>query len=648
MSAMAEFPCPYCGHAVTTDAEGNERCPACGGNLLIAYRYRLVARRGLLSSGELYEARDDGFEERVAVLFAKPDIDEASRERFIEGNRLFAELGGGRGLVRIHELGGGSQKRPYVVMDWIVDGTLESRVSSKGPLDMPTLIETAADLLTGLAKAHRSMPSIVHNHIHPGKVGFLSDDEIVMFGFEWAEQVFEQDSALADTFIELEAKPLEGVRRAADLRQLGHALVYAASGEWIADLSSMQQRALVRERVQGPMALLLDRLLDAGASGYRTAVDAVMDLNHLLRDGHSDWRPRTLPKQTQLGDLAASVWTEASLEQGASELFELEEVDDAQSAEAELDEYEYEYDDEDEGLLSEEPIAQELFERPHSAVGSFPPAPAQPSFDQQAYAQMQAQIDGQREEQTQQSGRVLGIVMALVLGSGMCVAAIADDSDDYDAEYEAERIRREIEEMSAQRELEQELEALAREQERMERDAARALDEAAAAAATASGGVFDSVYRFAGTITGPQDLAGAYAIGDQCEIWVEPADLPDLNCRWSIDCKNSQGKRRIYGGGTAGYSNCEIAEDGSPLRAQDEDDDVYDGAFVAELGGPHAMIMVMDRWLEQPTRLAITIMGEGERRDRRVPNVRQAKRASEEEIAAAIARDEYPSFPENP
>lgn len=647
---MAEFPCPYCGHAVATDAEGSERCPSCGGNLLIAYRYRLVARRGQLSSGELYEARDDGFDERVAVLFAKRDIDEATRERFIEGNRLFAELGGGRGLVRIHELGARTQARPYVVMDWIVDGTLESRVSNTGPLDMPTLIETAADLLTGLAKAHRSMPSIVHNHIHPGKIGFLSDDEIVMFGFEWAEQVFEQDSVLADAFIEQEAKPLEGVRRAADLRQLGHALVYAASGEWIAELSSMQQRGLVRERVQGPMALLLDRLLDAGASGYRTAVDAVMDLNHLLRDGHSNWRPRTLPKQTQIGDLEASAWSEASLEQGASELFELEDIDEQQSAEPELDAYEYEeyYEDEDEAeddaAFGDEPIAQEFFDRPSSAVGAFP-TPAQPSFDQQAYAQLQAQLDNQREEETQQGGRVLGVVMALVLGSGMCVAAIAEDSDD---DYEAERIRQEIADMVAQQELAEELEAIAREQERLELEAAQRELEAAAAASVETGGTFDSIYRYEGTITGPQDIAGAYRIGDSCEIWVEPANLPDLNCRWYIDCKRGQTKRRIYGGGTAGYSSCEIAPDGSPLRAQDEEDDIYDGAFVAELGGPHAMIMVMDRWLEKPTRLAITVVGEGERWNRRVPNVRRTKRASEDEIAAKIALDEYPSFPENP
>ena len=212
----------------------------------------------------------------------------------------------------------------------------------------------------------------------------------------------------------------------------------------------------------------------------------------------------------------------------------------------------------------------------------------------------------------------------------MCVASIADEIDDFEFDSGEARAEQAVRDIVEQRERE-------RERAELQRNLAQPPTPSAALQLA-------SAMHYEGVITGPEDIAGNYAIGDACEVWVGPNESLDgqLNCRWYVDC--GKRPRRIYGGGDVGFSTCELDADGFPLRAQDEDDDGPDGAFVAELGGPQPMVMVLDRWLEQPTRLVISIVGEGEPHAGRIPNVRLADRLGREQIEAAIARNEYPSF----
>jgi hypothetical protein len=603
---MASFPCPYCGHAVVagdSEEERQTRCPSCDGGMQIAYRYRLVAYRGEISGGVLYEAVDDIFGEKVAVLFVADRDDAAAVDRFIEGNRLFADLGG-RGLVKIRELSNRSDSRPYVVMDWIAAGTLESVVAKRGPLDQATLIELIGDLLTGLSKAHRSMPAIVHGHIHPGKIGFLSSDEIVLFGFEWAQQVFEQDSHLADAFV-AEGED-EQVSRASDLRQLGIAVFYAATGEWISDQALARQRARVRERMGGPLGAAVDRMLGAGIDGYHSAVDAYIDLEDLL-GGSSRWAPRVRRRQNRSGDLRAKAWSQ---DDPAGHLEEAEEYDEA------IEE------------ISDDQLV---------------PLPAPPTADPFAEfrARQQAQAQGQVPQASASkpnAGRIVAIMVGTMLAFGMCVAGIVEDIED---EIEQPQVvvtaphRTQPQPQPPPQppplppEVLQDLE-----------DANRLLEDSAQPVPlpVPSRPVLSGLHRYTGTITGPEDIAGL-ELDERCEVWVEPHDS-SLNCRWYIDCGSP--RRRIYGGGDVGYSTCQV-EDGHPLMAQDEDDDAPDGAFMAVLSERDAMVLVQDRWLLPPTRVLISIE-DGGPHPGPIPAVPLAARQSRASIEAALQRGEYPSY----
>jgi hypothetical protein len=598
---MAGFPCPYCAHDLGTPAQDErlDRCPSCAASLQIAYRYRIVAARGKISGGLLYEAVDDIFGDKVAVVFVENMDDQAAVERFVEGNRMFAELGGGRGLAKVREVGTIHDRRPHVVIDWIAQGTLESTVRAHGPVDQTTLLELTGDLLIGLGKAHRSMPTVVHGHIHPGKIGFLDKHHVVLFGFEHAQQVYEQDSHLADAFV-TQAEHASSVSPASDLHQLGVAIYYAATGEWISDKPLAQQRARVQSQLGGPLPAIIDRMLTAGGDGYRSAVDAMLDFDDAL-EGSSTWKARPRARQQDhSSDLAATSWTS---------------IDGPASAEA-ADEHDDAHDDaHDEDPPDFSDALSEIFESEQA-----PPSPPQPAFPAAAHVDRRllaaVRQPSPAPQPTASPGKVIAVTVGSIFVFGMCVAGIiADESSPPPPPPPVFRSPEAIPMPPPQPPEE--------------------------VVATLPGTSLTEVHHYTGTITGPTDHAGR-DVGERCDVWVTPnPGDPSLNCRWYIDC--GEPRERIYGGGSVGYTTC-MVEDGRPTQATDDDQDAPDGAFMALLTGGLPMVLVEDRWLLPPTRVMISLDEGGGATSEAVPNVPLAKRMERDEIETAIALNELPEF----
>lgn len=597
---MAAFPCPYCGHALASgDDTKLERCPSCDGSLLIAYRYRLISAHGKLAGSELYQAMDDGFGERVAVLFVDNPTDPAAVARFIEGSRLFADLGG-RGLVKIYELGTKSDRRPYVVMDWLDGGTLDVVVERRGALEQEALLVLIGDLLTGMGKAHRSMPAIVHGHIHAGKVGFRRKSEVALFGFEWATHVNAQASHLADSFSS--ADPVDERRTpASDLRQLANIFYYAAKAEWIGELSVERQRERVRAQVPGPLGTLIDRMLGAGVDGYKNAVEAGIDFEQLMR-GANTWQSSHTRQQDRSGDHLGTAWTALQAHPN--------------------DDNEDDDNDDDEDEDEDEFVASIL--APQATAPRSRPAAAQPDWAALA-AQRQAEALAQVQAQAKPAnpGRVLILAVTFMVVIGTCVAGIVADANDNNTST-APDVRRE-----------QAIEAIP--QPIPTPYEAPEYPDPPPSISPVAAPALAGLFRYSGEITGPENFAGL-ALGQRCEVFIEP-NPGGLNCRWYIDC--GKPRRRIYGGGTVGYSTCEIGDEGQPLRAADDDDDAPDGAFLADLTTDPAMIIVEDRWIEPPVRVMITIE-DGGLHSGSVPETKLAPRDSQEEVQQRINRGESP------
>lgn len=614
---MAAFPCPYCSHDLASSEDAKlERCPSCDGTLLIAYRHRLISSHGKVSGGALYEAVDDGFGERVAVLFVDQPDDAGAVERFIAGSRLFADLGG-RGLVKIEDVGSTSDRRAYVIMDWLEGGTLDVVVQRRGALAQAELLSLVGDLLTGLSKAHRSMPAIVHGHIHPGKVGFRHGQQAVLFGFEWATQVNAQASQLADSFIS-EEQAREPRSPASDLRQLAAVFYYAATGEWIGEHGVARQRERVAAQVPGPLGRLLDRMFGAGEDGYKSAVDAMIDFDQLMR-GVDSWQAPSA-RQDRSGERMGTAWTAPQSELTHAEYEYEDEYEDEDE-----DEYEDEYEEEDEAYLGSM----------HATSSSTPPARPKVTFavsPPQNRAPIAAQRQAQAPAQPIPEKRVRGVIVgvATLATMGTCVAGVIADATD---KPDLDAIRRGAppvirEPAPPPYEVATPVEPPPSIEPPPVIEPPPSLEPQAELA---------GVFRYTGSVTGPHDFAGL-ALGERCEIFVEPDQGP-FNCRWYIDC--GEPRRRIYGGGEVGYSSCDVDEQGQPVRAMDEQDDAADGAFLADFATEPRMIIVQDRWIEPPVRVVISIE-EGGAYQGSIPSTEHAPRLSEQVVQQRIDDGEWP------
>ncbi|NVB37713.1 hypothetical protein G6O69_07700 [Pseudenhygromyxa sp. WMMC2535] len=603
---MPSLACPHCEHEVEQDPEldaAPEVCPSCGGSLLVAYRYRLVARSGELENGVLYEARDDGFDLRVGVLFVTDPSDRKACARFINGHRSFADLRA-RGLVKIHQVSSVSDPRPYVVMDWLAGGTLGQRVQSEGPLPAAEVIELAQTLLIGLSYAHRSMPALIHCHIHPGKVGFVSPRrDPVLFGFEWAQQIFEQDSHLADAFISSTPEGSEAAR-SSDLRQLAHVLIYAATGEWLSDRNLPDQRRRARETVPGPLGVAIDRMLTAGHEGYESAVDASLDFERLIA-GDLGWRRRTLPTERPNDEPASAFEIDLDLDRLSTDAGAPARGVFSASAE---DFYTDEFTSQASQASAPPPRAAEpsepareestldvLRRQNQARAEAQAQAQAQARAEAQARAFARAKASSSSSSTSSSSGRSL-LTVLLIAGAVFGVRWLSEidleDVWDFDSTSEYEYTP----------EPDVVIEAIPNEAIPSGRDPSLPAQGSTSVPADAP-----ALLHYTGKVTRVAQAGTVAALGDSCELWFEPKTDGNFNCRFRFDCTIDGGTQRLYGASTTGFTTCTFDPQGMPIFSVDEEDNDGDAAFeFSRADGADPVVRISDSLTTPPVLLAIS------------------------------------------
>lgn len=584
---MATLTCPYCGHAIESEdpTHALEVCPHCGGELLVAYRYRLVRTRGEVAGGILYEALDAGFDNKVAVLFvANPDDAEASA-RFVAGHQLFANLRT-RGLVTIHDVARSSHRRPYVVMDWLAGGTLDHVVQKRGPLDPDAVWAMTSDLLIGLERAHRALPALVHGHIYPGKIGFRGQGQAVLFGFEWARLVSEQDSNLADSFQVREHAGEQERASSLDLRELTRAIVYAATGRWLERGPSMREQ--VAALMPGPLAPFLDRLCCAGTPDGYHSTSVARDEFELLRAGGN--ARRRVGQLRPVGH--AMLDADDDDDDDAAAPAHAEHDDDAHDDDAHDDEV---HDDELHEVVKRSP----------------PPPPGRSSFPSKAAAsrdaehgalleqirQRQAQLAAESSTSTSASASAAKpnggrIAMLLVFGTmGMCTfgAIVANTSEN--STPPPPQIRAEPYDWSAPAQPQVVPSPI---EPAVEAELAQpGLAQLQWVGGVAAGGV------------------GPLGKGATCRLAVFPRpEEPELRCYWTLDCLANDASAswvRYYGNEGSGMTRCEFDEQGHVITASDLDDDDGDALFVFDQRSEPPRVLFGDRFAVPPSVMLIDV-----------------------------------------
>ena len=140
---------------------------------------RLLGRGGM---GAVYLAWDRLLSRHAAIKILASDLatDAVARERFARETALAGQLGTHPHIVTAYEAGEW-ERRPYVVFEYMPNGSLAERLQEYGPPPRPTALrwlEQAADALD-----HAHAAKVVHRDIKPANLLLDADDDLSIADF---------------------------------------------------------------------------------------------------------------------------------------------------------------------------------------------------------------------------------------------------------------------------------------------------------------------------------------------------------------------------------------------------------------------------------------------------------------------------------
>jgi len=143
--------------------------------------YRLTELIGRGGMGVIWRAEDTRLGRTVAVKLLPPDLarDHRTKDRFLQGARAASSLDHPN-ICSIHEVGETEDHQLYLVMPCYDGETLEDRLD-RGRMPVPEVLDAAAQIARGLAKAHRQ--GIVHRDIKPANLMITGDGILKILDF---------------------------------------------------------------------------------------------------------------------------------------------------------------------------------------------------------------------------------------------------------------------------------------------------------------------------------------------------------------------------------------------------------------------------------------------------------------------------------
>ena len=142
----------------------------------IAGRYRLLEPLGRGAMSAVWLAHDDELERRVAVKMLAPSAD---RARFEREARAVAALSHPN-ICALYDYGE-ADGRPYMVLEYLPNGSLEDRLQGGQRLDDAETLRVATEMAGGLAHAHER--GLVHRDLKPANVLFDGEERVKIADF---------------------------------------------------------------------------------------------------------------------------------------------------------------------------------------------------------------------------------------------------------------------------------------------------------------------------------------------------------------------------------------------------------------------------------------------------------------------------------
>jgi Tol biopolymer transport system component len=163
--------------------------------------YEILGPLGSGGMGEVYRARDTRLDRVVAVKVLPADARSSNAlERFEREAKAIAALNH-PGICAVYDVG--TAPVPYLVMELLEGETLHERLS-RGPLEVPALVDTGLALADALAAAHGK--GIVHRDLKPANIVLTArGPKILDFGLARGTEAAAEAGALATAYETLSA-----------------------------------------------------------------------------------------------------------------------------------------------------------------------------------------------------------------------------------------------------------------------------------------------------------------------------------------------------------------------------------------------------------------------------------------------------------
>ncbi|NGP07772.1 protein kinase [Rhodococcus sp. 14C212] len=141
--------------------------------------------------GVVYRCTQADLDRTVAVKVLTVDLDEENRARFFREQRAMGRLTGHPHIVNILQVGATDSGRPYIVMPYHPQDSLEARIRKGGPLALDQVLRLGVKMAGAIETAHRL--GILHRDVKPANILLTEygEPELADFGIAHISGGFE-------------------------------------------------------------------------------------------------------------------------------------------------------------------------------------------------------------------------------------------------------------------------------------------------------------------------------------------------------------------------------------------------------------------------------------------------------------------------
>ncbi|TQC50888.1 protein kinase [Rhodococcus sp. WS4] len=183
--------------------------------------------------GVVYRCTQADLERTVAVKVLTVELDEENRARFFREQRAMGRLTGHPNIVNILQVGATDSGRPFIVMPYHSQDSLDARIRRDGPLQLDQALRLGVKMAGAVESAHRL--GILHRDVKPANI-LLTDygePELTDFGIAHITGGFETATGAvtgSPAYTAPEVLAGDSPSPAADVYGLGAVLFSALTG----------------------------------------------------------------------------------------------------------------------------------------------------------------------------------------------------------------------------------------------------------------------------------------------------------------------------------------------------------------------------------------------------------------------------------